>query len=777
VTGAGALVRAHPRQLLAGALACGLALAPAGAVTAFVCCALVVILLTAARSPAYLALAAGALLLAGSAAGALRLAAIDADPLASIGERQVELRGPLVRSPRASATGSSMRIRAGPPGGAAQLVELRSRGGAPAGARIGMELIARGRLRAVDPTRDRTPRAAAYSRFLLRSGVRRRLDANLLELTGRRRGGPAGVIDRIRIRAEDALAFGLAAEPAALLRGMVLGGDAGLAEPTTDDFRAAGLSHILAVSGQNVLLIVILLRAILTALDLGRRWRLLLPAAAIVLYAALCGAQASVVRASAMGLAALAALAASRPASRVHALLLGAIVVLAFDPRATADAGAQLSFAAVVGIMAFTGPLADRLGRLPRWTAEALAVTTGATLATAPLMAFHFGAVSIVSLAANVLGEPLIGPIVWLGSLTAAAGQVSLPLAALLNAPNAFLLGTLVSLAHAAAAVPGAQVTVGGFGPAALVAGYAGLVLAALSVNGRLPAPPPPLTARLRMLACCATIALVWWLARGPDDGLDGPAIAMLDVGQGDATVLVGRAGCTALIDGGPPGDGLVGKLRAIGVRRLDAVVATHPETDHFGGLLDLARAGSLPVGTLIDGGGETPRADFRELRARLRERGTASVPAVAGHRWTCGDVSIELAGPPPQPPGTPPPANPNDRAAVTTVDVGGLRMLASGDAESAVLLRLALAPADVLKVPHHGSADPGLPRLLSLVRPSVALIGVGADNRYGHPTPQAIGDLTAAGARVLRTDRDGAIVVRPGAGGGPVVTAAGGGR
>jgi competence protein ComEC len=182
-------------------------------------------------------------------------------------------------------------------------------------------------------------------------------------------------------------------------------------------------------------------------------------------------------------------------------------------------------------------------------------------------------------------------------------------------------------------------------------------------------------------------------------------------------------------------------------------------------------------VRTFIDGGGNTPRADFSELRRGLAREGAAAEPAVAGTSWSCGDLSIRVIGPAPQAPDAPPPENPNDRAVVTVVDVGSLRMFASGDAESPILLPLPLPPADVLKVPHHGSADPDLADLLARVRPRVALVSVGAHNRYGHPTPQAINDLQNSGARVLRTDRDGQIVVRPGPGGEPAVSATGGGR
>lgn len=728
-------------------------------------------LMSAAVRPAF-AIAGCSLLLLSAAAGHARLDAIDSDPLSAVASgSQIELRGNLLEHPRSRAFGSSMRVRVVAPGGRGQLVEVRTNAQTMNGEAIGDEIVAYGKLSAVDPEAG-SPRAASYARYLLRNGVRRRFQAESVALTGARRSGLPGAIDAIRERSERTLATGLAAEPAALLRGMVLGGDNGIPEPTAEAFRVAGLSHILAVSGQNVLLLVILVEAIAMAAGVGRQVRLMAGAALICVYVPLCGAQASVVRAGAMGLAGLAAMLASRPSSRVYALLLAAIAVLGWNPRATADVGAQLSFAAVLGIMAFTRPLAERLSsRVPRWAAEAFAATAGATVATAPLMAYHFSAVSLVSLAANVLAAPLIGPIVWLGSLAAAIGQFSLPLGALLNAPNGFLLGSLITVARIAAAVPGAQAGLPKFGAGWLIAAFVPVGLAALVANGLLPSSiTRPARKALRripkpnapVMVAVAIVAFALLLAHR-DAGpimLPRTSVLMLDVGQGDATLVLGGSRCEALIDGGPPGRNLRARLVRLGVSKLELVVATHPQLDHDGGIGEIAAAGSPAVDTFLDGGGNTVEPRFIELRRRFRERAVRSVPATAGTRWSCGDLRVSVLAPAPQAPGASPPSDPNTRAAVTLVEAAGLRVLASGDAESPQLLPLALPVADVLKLPHHGSSDPGLPAVLARVAPRVALIGVGAENRYGHPTRQAIAALGAAGVSIYRTDKDGSIAI-----------------
>ncbi len=701
---------------------------------------------------------AGALVIAGSAAGTLRLHAIDADPLGDLQAGTV--RGFLIEHPHPNEHGFSARGRVRVAADRAQTILLRSYTQIRGEARIGDEFVASGRLTPVDPASSRTPQAASYARYLLRNGVRRALQSRSVSLTGGRRDGVLGAVDSIRARSERTLAFGLAPEPAALLRGMVLGGDAGLPEATADDFRTAGLSHILAVSGQNVLLIVILVQAIAMAAGASRHWRIVLPALVVCIYVPLCGAQASVLRAGAMGLAGLAAIAASRPSSRTYALLLASVFVLAWNPRATADVGAQLSFAAVLGIVAFTKPLSARLRRLPGWMADALAATVGATIATAPLMAFHFGAISVVSLAANVVGEPLIGPIVWLGSLSAAIGQFSIGLGALLNAPNGFLVGALIELAHASAAVPGAQFGVGHFSSWWLVPMAVVICLLVGSLRGVIAMPAAHRSRRPSVLIAVAftvgvVIALLW-----PEPSLPPrPSIAFLDVGQGDATLLLGAGGCNALIDGGPPGRDLSGKLRRLGVVRIDLVVATHAQFDHFGGLGELAASGRLHVVDFLDGGGVANVAEYAEIRRRWDGAGTVRRPAVRGAQWRCGDLALRVIAPDADA-ARRPVRDLNTIAAVTVAEAGKMRMLASGDAESPQLLPLALPNVDVLKVPHHGSADPGLPAVLRAAEPEIAAIEVGADNRYGHPTAQTLTALASAGVATFRTDRDGTVVV-----------------
>jgi len=590
------------------------------------------------------------------------------------------------------------------------------------------------------------------------------LRATSVRPTGRRRGGAAGLVDRIRACAERALDAGRLPRPeAALLRGMVLGEDSALPDDVRDAFQAAGLTHLVAASGQNIMLLAALALGIATVAGLGLRGRWLLVLALIMVYVPLAGAGPSIQRAGIMGAATLAASLAGRPASRWYVLLAAAALTLALDPRSLAEPGWQLSFAAVAGIAVLAAPARDRLRRagLPAAVAEIAGVTIAAGLATAPIIAWRFDRASLVSLPVNVLAAPAVAPVMWLGMLAAALGQLGpglgTPLVTLAGLP----LGFLVWLGRAAAALPGAQVAA----PAAAVAVLAGL--AAFAIAAREDPGVRSTSGRRRvrgrvaavLVAAGVTVPVLLALAARRAQAPSMPAatlrVSALDVGQGDAT-LVQAGGHAVLVDSGPPGTPLVARLRRAGVRRLDALVLTHPQTDHDGGAPEVLRG--LPVALLLDGRGGDRSASSLAIDAPLRADATRVVAAAAGQELRAGDLSLRVLWPPPGP--APAGGDPNDRAIVALASAYGARVLLTADAESPVLAGLDLPTVDVLKVSHHGSADPGLPALLDRVRPRVALIEVGRHNTYGHPAPTTIQALAATVPTVRRTDRDGTIRV-----------------
>jgi competence protein ComEC len=592
----------------------------------------------------------------------------------------------------------------------------------------------------------------------------------------------------IRGRAEAALGRGMPAREAELARGFVLGEGQRIDAGTVEDFRRSGLSHLLAVSGQNVALLALLAMPLLAALGMPLRTRLVWILAAIAVYVPLAGAGPSILRAGVMGGLGLLATLAGQRASRMFGLAVAAVVTLAVDPNVGADIGWQLSFAAVLGILTLASPLraaiAARIGS-GDWRgalAEGIAMTVAATLATAPLIAFHFGEVSSTTLVANLLALPAVAPAMWLGMLAAVGGQVPGFPVELLTAVEAPLLAYIAQVAawcgHPSWACLHVQLGVAG-----LIASYVALSAAALGAprllrrhrlstlrRRRKPPADGPIRQgdldvsarrpRLRGWVGVAglglvAVALVWAGAGGGADAVGpvtGLRVSVLDVGQGDAILLQPAAAPAILVDGGPPGDGLAGMLRAAGVEQLGVAVVTHEQSDHAGGIEELL--GRFPVGRLA-----YARLS-RRLRSEAKAAGNDPVRVAEGDTLRSGRLRLEVLWPPRELFAAPlAGTDPNAQALVLLARWRDFSMLLTADAE-AEAVPIDPGPVDVLKVAHHGSDDAGLGSLLDRVAPRLAVISVGAGNSYGHPTAATIATLAAHHVPTLRTDRDGTVVL-----------------
>jgi competence protein ComEC len=581
----------------------------------------------------------------------------------------------------------------------------------------------------------------------------------------------------IRERAEDGLGRGMPDREAELARGFVLGQDGGIDARTEEDFRRAGLSHLLAVSGQNVTLLALLAMPLMAALGIPLRERLVWVLGLIVVYVPLAGAGPSIQRAGVMGAVGVLATLSGRRASRLYALLLALGITLAVDPGVAADIGWQLSFAAVTGIFLLATPLrraiAFRLGpgALRRALAEGAAVTIAATLATAPLIVFHFETLSTTTLLANLLAMPAVAPAMWLGMATAAASQVpGLPVEAL-NWLNALLLGYIAQVAAWCGRPSWAQIDIH-LTLASLAATYAALAAAIVAAarlarhrrlkraaDGPKSRAGGDISAHRRLLLVVGVLGLVlgwlWWVGgeRGASGApVSGLRIEVLDVGQGDAILLQPAGAPAVLVDGGPPGDGLAGKLEDAGVERLGAAIISHDESDHIGGIEELL--GRLPIGRVV-----YARLGRQPLEA-ARAAGAVPMRAVLGGELRSGGLRLEVLWPPRELlEGSAPGTDPNQLALVLLVRWHDFSMLLTADAE-AEAVPLDPGPLDVLKVAHHGSDDAGLAALLDRTAPQLAVISVGADNSYGHPTAETLSTLAGHGIRALRTDEDGTVTI-----------------
>lgn len=754
--GARAAVAARPRHVLLSALVAGLVIGPLW-VPGVLLAALLALVIGGRPSAALFGAAA---VLGGAALADARLASLDADPARGRLGEALHASAVLLEPVRERATGmraARIRLLEGDAARAVVAARVGPRAPWPRKAQVGDILSVEGRLEPLAP----------YESYQRRRGAQVALEVDAARFTGSRRGGVAGALDGVRRRAERALASGVSPPEAALLRGMVLGQDEDIEEPVREEFRRSGLAHLVAASGQNVMLLVILGVTASTALGVGLRGRLVTAMLLVALYVPLAGAGPSIQRAGVMGVAGLVAAYAGRPASRWYAVGLAAAVTLAINPRSAGEPGWQLSFAAVLAMLVLAPPLRGWFERRGSFAplSDAAAITIAATVGTAPLMAFHFGAVSLASLPANLLVAPAVAPVMWLGMLAAAIGQVSTGAAGLLSGLAAYPVAYVQWIAHVASGYPSASVGARIPSAVAVAIAYLALGVAALAVRGATRRAERAARGRGRgmaagvaSLAAALVVAVVLAQDGPPPRGPDELVVSFLEVGQGDATLLQHRE-TTVLIDTGPPGGPILQRLREAGVHRLDALVLTHAQADHEGMAAAVMRA--HPVRLIINGGagGTTPtQHSLGLLAARARAR---TMVAVSGQVVTLGAVRIRILWPPPAPAGGPPPdGDPNLRAMVAHVSLGEFDLLLPADAESEVTSQLALPQVEALKVAHHGSADAGLPAELERLKPAIAAIEVGDQNTYGHPDSSTLAALRSV-PHVVRTDRNGTVRLR----------------
>ncbi|MEK7252517.1 MAG: ComEC/Rec2 family competence protein [Actinomycetota bacterium] len=525
--------------------------------------------------------------------------------------------------------------------------------------------------------------------------------------------------NRLRRRVLGGLADVSATPQGALVSGFLIGDVSGLPDSDAEALRAAGLNHFVAVSGSNVALFLTAWWIVSGPLAWSPRRRALAGLAGLAVFVVVTRWEPSVLRAAVMAAMVLGGRLVGRVVSPWAALSWAVTALVLIDGGLVAEIGFQLSVAATAGIL-----VGIRLWRerKPRWIWVTLGATLSAQTAVAPILLIHFGAIPLLAPLTNLVAAPLVTLATTLGGI-----------GALLGADR--VVGLAVGVAAIVLRIARGTADLPQLG-AAQSALCLGLGLLASAVR-----PLRPVVTAVAVMAVAVAVA--------PAGLPAGPTIAFLDVGQGDATLLRGPSGEVILIDGGPDPAVLRAHLRKAGVRHIDLMIVSHRHADHTTGLVGL----HVPVTRVWHPpqlGEGSPLDDLvAEQGARGAEVGVPSVGTVA----EVGSFTVEVLAPLRKY------ASPNDGSLVVRVTASGVDVLFSGDIEAIAQADLGPLRADVLKVPHQGSATSDLDWITASA-PAIAVISVGV-NDFGHPSPQVIAAFEEAGVVVYRTDRDGTITLR----------------
>jgi competence protein ComEC len=558
----------------------------------------------------------------------------------------------------------------------------------------------------------------------------------------------------------------------ALLSGILLGNDRRIPRPLMDDFNTTGASHVIAISGFNISILSALLFTWLRR-AIPPRTAGILAIAVIALYTVLVGADAAVVRAAIMGSLLVAASLLGRRTYGPASLMAAAIAMTAANPLLAGDVGFQFSFAATLGMMLYAEPFQHvalrGLSRLLRphlairivgFLNESLLVTLAAQITTMPLIIFHFGRLSAISLLTNLLILPVQAPLMILGGLAAAVGLLWLPLGQLLAWPGYLCLWWTISVVQVTARVPHANLSVPLSLPGLLVT-Y-GLLAAATVLWAhhkeaivRLSRSFPAVKFSLAG-AALSTMAAVSFIASKPDGRLH---VIFFDVGEGEAILIQTPTGRQVLVDGGPDPDLLLAHLgRALSFwdRSLDLVIATHPDGEHVNGLP--AVLAGYRVGALITNGAASGSPAWEEMLTLARETGIPVSAAVRGQTIDLGDGPVlEVLHPIASHA-----AEPDEDAVVLRLCHGNATFLLMSDVGGAAEAELAesgvLLPSLVLKPGNGGDRAGTTQGFLTAADPQIVVLSVGEYNSYRHPHPRVVERLQDRGCALVRTDEQGTI-------------------
>jgi competence protein ComEC len=631
----------------------------------------------------------------------------------------------------------------------------------PAAVQKGDEVRLQGALK--PPAQAGNPGEFDYRRYLEQNGIYYLLsvqDEKDLQIRARA-GYIQGLVNSYRLHSQNLIKEVLPSDDASIMLGMLLGIIEGIDRGEYADYQKTGIVHIFSVSGLHVGFLLVLCAWAGSLLGLSRRARMGSSLILLLLYAALTGWPVPVIRSVIMGGLGLIAYYSGRENQLINTLGLAGIVILIINPFALLQISFQLSFAAAWGLVYLFPLLKRRINYNNRW-GDLLLVPICAQLAVLPLTACHFNLFSPLALLANIPVTYLSGGAVILGFLTLLGGGLAPFISSCFLYPAGLCIDLIRAVNQLVVSIPGSYLRAATPGIAWIVLYYAGIMLLVYGLGHVREQKQAAV-----WTGCGAGMALVFILILclpGSAYNRGQVELSFIDVGQGDSILLKTPQGKFILIDGGgsdftdPGSRKVLPYLYHRGVRELFLAVNTHPDTDHLQGLETVLQ--EMPVRYFAVPDNLATAEEYQGLSRGMTGKKTSFISLAAGDAINTGeDLQIEVLHPPPQFAAD----NANDQSLVLRIGWGGFSALLTGDIGIEPMQELVkkqqLDPVTILKIPHHGSKNSLLVPFYQETRPEWAVVSAGKNNLFGHPHHSILEALEEERIRILRTDRDGAVI------------------
>ncbi|MDD4801945.1 MAG: DNA internalization-related competence protein ComEC/Rec2 [Syntrophomonas sp.] len=566
-------------------------------------------------------------------------------------------------------------------------------------------------------------------------------------------------IDSFRSQGEQVTRQLLSQEESSILLGMLLGSREDIDEEQYEDFQKTGIVHLFSVSGLHVGFVLLMVAWLTSLAGASKSKRFLIGVAVLLLYGTMVGWPVPVIRSVIMGCLGLLAYYTGRENALLNALAISGLIILFMNPASLFDLSFQLTFLATWGLVSLFPLLRDKLP-YKGWGYDLILIPIAAELAVLPLIAYHFNLFTPVSILANILVTYLSGGAVMLGFISLLAAPVSHSLAALLLYPAGFCVELILYVVEGVKQLPGAYLWVASPALALMILYYSALLMVVLAMQNiryrRFYLP-----ALLSMLIFIGSLLIpAGYYNRGSLE------MVFIDVGQGDSTLIKTPQGRFVLVDGGGSPMYDVGSKTVLpylhyrGISKLDMVINTHPDIDHLQGLVRVAHATQIKYIGLPEC--IKDRNEYYNLRNIAIFQNIPIVSLQAGQYIKLEEnLEIKVIYPSGENYSG---DNFNRKSLVLQIKFRDFSAILCGDIPQEVLTQVLEAtdsPVTLVKVPHHGSKGSLLPSFYNDLQPRYAVISVGANNPFGHPHPDVLEILAKTGAKVLRTDQDGAVIVR----------------